>query len=218
MYIFSNLATSLDGKIAPTGGEFFPLGTPADLKQMQVLRRKADAVITGASTLRAYRKPYFSKRPGLAPIFNVIVSTQLERLSTEWAFFKSPLIRRVLFCWDTTPAARVKKFSRVATVIGLPKPSKKSSASAAKAIVRALSKLGIENLLIEGGGSLMWDFAAANLIDEYNVTLTPRILGGRESPTLVDGLGFSGKESLSLKLSQAEIIGDEIYLTYFRKT
>lgn len=213
MYIFSNLATSLDGKIAPVNGDYFILGTLEDHKQMQVLRRKSDAVITGASTLRAYQKPYLSKRSGAA-VFNVIVSTQLDGISSEWPFFKSSQTRRILFCWDTTPKVRIKKFSKVAQVIAIPKPSKNLPVS--KTIVKILSKLGIEKLLIEGGGSLMWDFASGNLIDEYNVTLTPRILGGKEAPTLVDGVGFSGKKSLSLKLGQAKILGDEIFLTYFK--
>jgi riboflavin biosynthesis pyrimidine reductase len=44
IFVFSNLATSVDGKIATQSREFFPLGTPADWKQMQVLRREADAI------------------------------------------------------------------------------------------------------------------------------------------------------------------------------
>lgn len=210
MYIFSNLATSLDGKIAPVGGEHFPLGTPEDLKQMRSLRRKADAIITGASTLRAYRKPYYSKRAG-EPIYNIIVSTQLAGISPDWEFFKAKQTRRILFCWSTTPATRVKKFSKVAQVITIPKNKFTTN------MVKSLSKLGIQKLLIEGGGTLMWDFAAANLIDEYNVTLTPRILGGNEAPTLVDGLGFTGKMGLLLKLGQVKVLGDEIFLTYFKR-
>jgi riboflavin biosynthesis pyrimidine reductase len=62
----------------------------------------------------------------------------------------------------------------------------------------------------------MWEFAKENLIDEYHVTLTPKILGGRDSPTLVDGLGFKPKDILNLKLQQSRVVGDEIYLVYSR--
>jgi riboflavin biosynthesis pyrimidine reductase len=55
MFVFSNLATSLDGKIATVSRVHFPLGSPADRRQMLVLRKRADAVIVGASTLRAYQ-------------------------------------------------------------------------------------------------------------------------------------------------------------------
>ena len=64
----------------------------------------------------------------------------------------------------------------------------------------------------------MWDFASQNLIDEYYVTLTPKIVGGENSPTLVEGLGFKPSEILDLKLARCRRVGDELYLTYRRKT
>ena len=63
----------------------------------------------------------------------------------------------------------------------------------------------------------MWEFLKPNLIDELHLTLTPRVLGGREAPTLVEGLGFDGSAVLNFKLARAKRLGDELYLTY-RKT
>jgi 5-amino-6-(5-phosphoribosylamino)uracil reductase len=83
-------------------------------------------------------------------------------------------------------------------------------------VVQHLSDRGVQRLLIEGGGQIMWDFVSLNLIDEFHVTLTPRILGGAEAPTLVDGLGFKKQKSLKLKLIQCRAIGDELFLTYRR--
>ncbi len=60
----------------------------------------------------------------------------------------------------------------------------------------------------------MWDFSSAHLIQEYHVTLTPKIIGGATAATLVDGRGFLPKEILNLKLKQCRVIGNEIYLVY----
>lgn len=60
----------------------------------------------------------------------------------------------------------------------------------------------------------MWDFVSQNLIDEYHLTLTPKIIGGDDSPTLVEGTGFSPKDILKLKLHRCRRLGDELYLTY----
>jgi 2,5-diamino-6-(ribosylamino)-4(3H)-pyrimidinone 5'-phosphate reductase len=80
--------------------------------------------------------------------------------------------------------------------------------------VKKLEELGVKRLLVEGGGGLMWDFVKPNLIDELYVTLTPRILGGRDAPTLVDGAGFNPREVVNLKLKQCRRVGDELYLVY----
>jgi riboflavin biosynthesis pyrimidine reductase len=60
----------------------------------------------------------------------------------------------------------------------------------------------------------MWNFVKYNLIDEYHVTLTPRLLGGAQSPTLIDGEGFTPPQTLNLKLRQCRVVGNEVYLTY----
>lgn len=210
-FVFSNLAISLDGKIATASREPFSLGTPADRKQMQVLRKECDALLMGASTLRAYKKfcgvltwPD-SRQPA-----NVIISSALEGISPKWPFFTNPALKRVLFI--TRKTARAKAFEKSCQVVLL-NPSKE----VAPQIIQALGRLGYRRLLVEGGGGLMWDFAHLNLIDEYHVTLTPKIVGGIGSPTLVEGEGFTPKEILGLKLKKARVLGDEIYLSYQKR-
>lgn len=210
MKIFSNLATSLDGKIATASRVHFPLGTPADRKMMITLRKQCDVVIFGASTLRAFKKPCSVKGGNRAP-WNAVISSTLEGFSTEWPFFKDTKLKRFLFVSEETPRARIEKFSQNSTVIVL---KKSSPPSTARQVVQQLAKLGAKRLLVEGGGGVMWDFVSENLIDEYYVTLTPRILGGTEAPTLVEGLGFEPKEVINLKLKKVKKLGHELYLVY----
>lgn len=211
MFIFSNLATSLDGKIATAKRSFFPLGTPEDHKQMQVLRTRCDALLVGASTFRCYKNPSTVAGASKQPI-NMILSSTLSGFSPKWKFFQATNIQRILFVGPKTPASRIKKFSKTCEVIVLKNPTKKLPIPIQ--IIRFLEKRGLNRLLVEGGGEVMWDFVRLNLIDEFHVTLTPKIVGGNQSPTLVDGVGFLEKDVLSLKLKQCRIAGDELYLTY----
>jgi riboflavin-specific deaminase-like protein len=214
MFVFSNLAMSLDGKIATQDRSLFLLGTPEDRKQMQVLRKKSDAILMGASTLRTYQRPCLIAGSKTQPL-NVLLSSSLEGVSPEWPFFKSTQIQRVLFLGQSISPSRHRQFERSSKIIVLKKPTPKSPI--ARQVIRSLEKLGIKNLLVEGGGGVMWDFVQYNLIDEYHVTLTPRVLGGIHSPTLVDGLGFTPKNSLQLKLKHCRIVKDEIFLTYLKR-
>ncbi len=209
MYIFSNLATSLDGKIATGGRAFFALGTKKDLARMDVLRRRCDAVIMGAETLRTFKKPLrVQGRPGGKQPLNVILSSRLDGISPDWPFFKDPGVSRIVFVGEGVPGSRIRRFEKTCQVIVLKK------AQRVQQILRALKRAGVSRLLVEGGGGLMWEFASRNLIDEYNVTLTPRILGGTEAPTLVDGQGFEVDQVVNLRLVSARKVKDEIYLVY----
>lgn len=215
MFVFSNLATSLDGKIATASREYFPLGTPEDRRWMQVLRRECDAVVMGASTIRTFRR--FCGVTGAtaaAQPLNAVVSTALEGFSPAWPFFTAASRRRVLFVGPEAPKARLRRFEKSSEIVVLRKPTGRKPTAAQ--VVDALEKRGVKRLLVEGGGGLMWDFASGNLIDEYHVTLTPRLVGGTDAPTLVDGPGFKPREVLNLKLEQCRIVGDELYLVYRR--
>jgi riboflavin-specific deaminase-like protein len=212
MFVFSNLAISLDGKIATRRREFLPLGTSEDRRHMVDLRRQCDAVLMGASTLRTFRRPCLTP-PGPHPI-NVVLSSSLQGLSLKWPFFTASSLQRILITGHDTPKSVLKKFEKTSQIIVLKKPTPRNSVSIQT--VALLEREGIHRLLVEGGGNTMWDFAEKNLINEYHVTLTPKILGGRDSPTLVDGEGFQPKDILNLKLKQSRIVGDEIYLVYLR--
>ena len=58
-------------------------------------------------------------------------------------------------------------------------------------ILETLARRGIRNLLVEAGGDLLFQFLAADAIDELYVTLCPLLIGGAQTASLVDGPGFS---------------------------
>ncbi len=216
MFIFSNLATSLDGKIAPVDRADFPLGTPEDREQIQRLRRECDAILFGASTLRSFQK--FCHTNGLAPghpePMNVVMSSKLEGISPKLPFFTEAGVRRTLFVSADLSDRKLAPFRKTSQVHFLKKGSSKNPPILR--LLKALEKQGVRRLLVEGGGTVMAHFAEHDLIDEYHVTLTPRILGGASAPTLVDGQGIPALKSLKLKLEQCRVVGDELYLVYRR--
>jgi riboflavin-specific deaminase-like protein len=215
MFVFTNLATSIDGKIAARDRGTFLLGTPEDRRLMQVLRAQSDVVLFGASTLRTHRKPCIVRGPaanGLAQQpANAVVSTRLAGVNPGWAFFRAPGFRRILFVDAKTAKTRdLARFERTCEIVPLRKPGGPS-------IVRALEARGFRRLLVEGGGEVMWDFVGHDLVDEFYVTLTPWAIGGREAPTMIDGRGFSSRKALPLKLKDCRRVGDELYLVYGRR-
>jgi 5-amino-6-(5-phosphoribosylamino)uracil reductase len=210
MFVFSNLAISVDGKIATAGREHFPLGTPADRRQMQVLRKRADAILMGASTLRAWKGPLTVRGARVQPL-NVVVSHALEGVSPAWKFFRETSTRRLIFVSSSAKASRLKRFERSSELVALP-----ARGPSAPFILRELERRGITRLLVEGGGGVMWDFVERDLLDEVHVTVTPRLLGGTAAPTLVDGAGFSPRDVVNLRLKRVRRLGDELYLVYSR--
>jgi 2,5-diamino-6-(ribosylamino)-4(3H)-pyrimidinone 5'-phosphate reductase len=83
-------------------------------------------------------------------------------------------------------------------------------------LTTALAKLegeGIDQLMVEGGGELIFSLFEAGLVDELRVFVGPKVLGGRDAPTLADGEGFV-EEFPELRLESVERVDDGVLLTW----
>jgi 2,5-diamino-6-(ribosylamino)-4(3H)-pyrimidinone 5'-phosphate reductase len=54
----------------------------------------------------------------------------------------------------------------------------------------AIEAHGIERVMVEGGGELIFSLFEAGLVDEVTVYIGNIVIGGRDAPTLADGDGF----------------------------
>jgi 5-amino-6-(5-phosphoribosylamino)uracil reductase len=57
-------------------------------------------------------------------------------------------------------------------------------------------------------------FVKAGLVDEWYVTVTPRLIGGVGAPSFLDGEGFLARDHPRLELVSQRRVGDEVFLHY----
>ncbi len=220
--VFVNLASSVDGKIGTVGREKFGFGSAADKRQMQVLRARSDAVVIGAGTLRDEDPSLLLSDPDLidarraagrsAQPLHVLVSHGLELRVRGSRFFGTPGIDTLVFTSETAARARVDSVARFASVLTLPDRSPGRSDLAR--MIEALQARGCAEILIEGGGELVFALLEQNLIDELYLTLCPVLLGG-PAPSAVGGAGFLAAVAprLELLVHHASPAG-ELFLHY----
>lgn len=209
-HIILSAAMSIDGKIATKTGDS-GLSSRQDKIRVHRMRAKADAIIVGIRT----------------------VSVDDPLLTVRYTRGKNPT-RIVLDSFGTIlPSSKIiKTANKVPTIIAVSKnASKKNLAKLArypvkiliagqnkvelKKLLNALHKQKIKTILLEGGGTLNWEFIRQGLVDELVVTVTPYILGGKDAITLVEGKGFSKiLYSPKLRLYKIARQNNEIVLYY----
>ena len=219
-HIIVNMAVSVDGRINSRTRERFALGSEHDRRLMDVLRERADAVLIGAGTVRHDGHPMLLRYPDLvakrkrrgesAHPVNVVLSGDLDLPVKR--FFAGDATKRIIFTTRRATAARIRKFQRVAEVVVLP-----GKHPSAPRVVEELHKRGLKRLILEGGGEVHFPFAKAGLVDEWYITITPRLIGGRNSPSFLDGEGFVKKNHIQLKLVSLRRVKDELFLRYKKK-
>jgi 2,5-diamino-6-(ribosylamino)-4(3H)-pyrimidinone 5'-phosphate reductase len=213
-----NMAMSADGKVSTYRRETFSLGSAWDRRLMDVLRARADAVVIGARTLAldgwairvrdpAIRKRRAERRGRPHPL-NVVVSTD-AKLPARAEFFTYPDTEKLVVTTRRAPAARVDRLRKIAEVAVLP-----GERILARDVLGILAARGARRVLVEGGGTLNFSFFREGLVDEIYITVTPRILGGADAPTPVDGKGFARNTQIRLRLATLRRRGDEIFLKY----
>lgn len=218
-HIFTNLAISMDGKIA-TKDRCHIDASPYDRYMMDINRRRAHAVLMGAGTLRAYRRPAVvdrkrfqvwrkAKRMNPHPI-NVVIARQID-FEPTWPFFSDPHIERVLVVPDSTSESKLKPFQTLCHIFKY-----NDGPDFPEQIIGYLQKLGCKSLLLEGGGNIMFPWVERDLIDEWNITVVPAIMGGEKAPTMVEGEGFDVAHIKRYKLKSCKRRRNEIFLKYVR--
>ena len=205
--VVSNTAVSLDGRINTRERRFTFFGSERDHARMSRLRAEADAVLVGGATFRnwphaALPDPVDRPRQTSRP-WNVVVSRSLD-VPLLPSFLHDPGIRPLFF----TRAAAVKADfpAEVEAWAG-------DGDMPVAWILERLAARGIDRLLVEAGGDLLFQFLAADALAEMHVTLCPIVVGG-DAPTLVDGAGFDRDDVRRLRLVASEVEGDEIFLHY----
>ena len=207
MKVVSNTAVSLDGRINTRERRFTFFGSARDHARMSRLRSEADAVLVGGATFRNWPHaslPDPGDRHRLRTVpWNVVVSRSLDVPITPEFMAESAI--RPLF---VTRAAAVPP--------GFPGEVEAWPGEGevpVRWILERLAARGVERLLVEAGGDLLFKFLAADAIDEMHVTLCPIVVGG-DAPSLVDGAGFERDQVRQLQLVAQEVEGDEIFLHY----
>ena len=195
-FVILKMAQSLDGKIASRTGESRWISGPKARNWVHKLRDSCDAILVGKNTLlkdnprltvrngRVAKEPWriILDEKGSSPLKSRVFHAQGSTLlACSEIFFKSVL----------------KKFSNTKVTI-LPLKSKNGRLDLNQ-LLRNLGSLGITLLLVEGGGEVAASFLELGLVDKICWIVAPKIVGGRDVKTSVEGSGVAS-------LAQAHII------------
>lgn len=185
-YVAVNFVASLDGRAA-FHGRSGTLASEADKEMFHGLRTLVDAVLVGTGTLRTERYGRLARRPerraerearGLAADPLAVVVTRSGDIPADIPLLEDPNSTLVLYTGGAleppTAKARVE-------LVGM----RPATFSGALAHLRA--EHGARSVLCEGGPRITGALLAEGLVDELFLTVSPRLTGGGNEPTVTVG-------------------------------
>ncbi|GAA4458992.1 pyrimidine reductase family protein [Phytohabitans houttuyneae] len=175
-----NFVTSVDGAVELDGFSEGLSGVP-DKRVFGLLRMLCDGLVVGAGTLRheGYRavrlneeRRAWRRAHGLAEYPTLVVVTGSLDLNPGQAAFADAPVRPIVITHGRAPADRREMISGVAEVLTV--------GDEAVDLTEALARLrerGLDHLLSEGGPQLFGSLAAADLVDDVCLTVSPLLTG-----------------------------------------
>lgn len=208
-HVILNAAMTLDGKIATRAGDS-AISSPVDLVRVHELRREVDGIMVGINTvlrddprLTVHRVPSLGKTPTRVVVDSTARTPLNARLFGEEG-------RTIVAVSERAEEARLDALRAKAQVIVCGREMVDL-----KGLMERLHALGMRTLLLEGGGNLNWSMLSQGLVDEVRVAIASRIVGGRETITLVEGEGHElVEEGIKLELVRYYPLGEDLVLEY----
>ncbi|WP_363465980.1 2,5-diamino-6-(ribosylamino)-4(3H)-pyrimidinone 5'-phosphate reductase [Halogeometricum borinquense] len=217
MHVVVNAATSADGKLSTRRREQIKISGADDFARVDRVRADSDAVLVGVGTVLAddphltvddadYRDERQSD--GREPHPARVVADSRARTPTDARILDDAATTYVLVS-ESAPADRVSALEKTGETVVTAGDTRVSFPEA----FAELEARGIDRLMVEGGGEVIFSLFEDELVDELSVYVGSVVLGGRDAPTLADGDGFV--ESFpTLDLRDVERIDDGVLLTY----
>ncbi len=215
-FVIVKAAASLDGKIATCKGESKWITSEKSRKLGKKLRNKVDAILVGINTV-------LKDDPELLPLqtrkrfFRIVLDSELKTPLQSKILENQTSFPTLIF---TTEKAKDKK---VKTIIkkGVEVIRVSSDPTGRVNPSEVLKKLGerqIASLLVEGGGEVIGSFIREKLVDKIYLFLSPRLIGGKQAPTWLEGRGFEAlSETPKLDIIRLRKIEEDILLEGYVK-
>ncbi len=206
--IIVNCAMSADGKIAGRERKQVKISDQADFKRVHELRNECDAILIGIGTVIADDPSLIVKEKYVddpsQPIR--IVLDPNGKCSEGSLVLDNTIVTLIITneqCQREFQGTNTRKLS-----FG------KDKGIDLTRMLEHLYGMGIKKILVEGGGETIWHFFKAKCVDRLSIFVGDIIIGGRTSPTPVDGDGFGLEEHVQLVFKNMKRMETGIVVEY----
>lgn len=187
-YVIMKYAMTADGKIATANGESKWITGESARKNVHRLRNNLSAIMVGVNTVIA-DDPSLNCRldePSKDPI-KIICDSSL-RTPLNSVVVKTAKKSKTIIATSSEDKRLIEEYRKFGcTVIQIPRTKNGIDLNY---LMNKLGGMGIDSILLEGGGTLNFSAISSKIVDEIHIHMAPKIFGGNgKSP--IEGIGIS---------------------------
>lgn len=210
-FVTLSFGMSLDGKIATyTGDSKYISGQPARIKVHQE-RNRHQAILVGIQTV-LLDHPLLNARlvPGARHPKRVVLDSKLRIPETEPMLEGVHARNTIVFTLKSSDPEKIRRLTDRGAIVKTTSGTDRIDLSE---MLSELHRLGIDSVLVEGGGTVHFAFLEAGLADKIHAYVSPLLIGGETAKSAVSGQGFATlADSVRLTFTKTRKIGPDLLL------
>ncbi len=209
-FVTVKVGESLDGKIATRTGDSKWITSDRSRAYAHRLRSNYDAIMVGVNTIlrdNPRLDAWFSRKQ----LIKIVVDSQLSIHEEADVFSrKSSVIIITLPVKSGQETENRKILAQKARILEV---KEKTGQINLRDTLKKLAQLGITNILVEGGGTLIGGLFDEGLVDKVLFFISPKIIGGKEAISSVMGRGIARIDNaVKLKGIQLKRMGEDFLI------
>lgn len=202
-------ATTLDGKIATKTGSSKWITSEKARNEVQKLRNKYDAILTGSGTVLADNPSLTCRMENGRHPARIVVDSKLQTSPTS-KIYNNDEIKVFIAVFEDVEEEKSSKYSDNVEFIKCPSDDENHRIDLGF-LIKELYKKGINSILIEAGGKLNSALIKQNLVDKFYMFFAPKLLGDISAKSFIEGFDVEDiNNCLNLKFSNVRLVGKDL--------
>ena len=210
-FVALKMAMSLDGKIATSTGQSKWITSEASRQRVHELRDTHDSIMVGIETVLKDNPMLTTRILGGKNPVRIVVDSNARTPLVSNVVMNHHQAKTIIAVTENAPVERVNVLKNSGIEIIFAGNGERVDLNI---LMNELAKREITSVLVEGGGTLNFALLEAGLIDKVYAFIAPKIIGGRNALTSVEGNGFENLiDAINLKNITTEQIDSDILIT-----
>ncbi len=214
-WVIGKWAMSLDGKLATRSGDSQWISSEVSRAQVQSLRGRVDAILVGSRTALV-DNPRLTARTPIPPprtALRVVVDSSLQLpLESQLAATarETPVL---LACGPLASLHKIEQLQNLGCHVHQFQNSDRQQRL--DELLKILAgEYCVTNLLVEGGGELLGSLFDLKQLDQCEVFIAPKVIGGTHAPSPLAGLGLSRLSEGPVSYGRSmQVSGDDMHIS-----
>jgi diaminohydroxyphosphoribosylaminopyrimidine deaminase/5-amino-6-(5-phosphoribosylamino)uracil reductase len=226
-WVIAKWAMSWDGKIATRSGDSQWISNEASRAIVHQVRGRVDAILVGAETAR-HDDPLLTARPPGPRVATRVVIDSIASLKSDSQLVRTAReVPLLILAGPDAPTANVARLQEAGaevcvladednplTPVATAKDLKRIRPVEPRAALLELGRRGMTNVLIEGGANILGAFADQDLIDEVQVFIGSKLIGGQAAHGPLSGIGCDPlSQARRLNNVRVEVLDGDVFLS-----